>query len=112
MQELMSMPKPPFLVFDGYDLSIFESMQTLEYKLEAVDVENGVYEVFDSQSNRLILMAKNTHQVVFGGLALQDQSLLSNLLLDYAKNVHGENVESESVSQLIDMVVKKIGFTK
>ena len=38
----------PFLVFDGLDLSIYESLGSIEGELEGVDVEDGVYEAFDS----------------------------------------------------------------
>lgn len=44
---------PPFLVFEGHDLSIYDSLDWIETDLEGVDVEDGIYEAFDS-SGRVI----------------------------------------------------------
>lgn len=39
---------PPFFVFDGLDLSIYDSLDSIEVDLEGVDVEAGIYEAFDA----------------------------------------------------------------
>ena len=39
---------PPFLVFEGLDLSIYASLDLIEAGFEGVDVEDGIYEAVDS----------------------------------------------------------------
>ncbi len=39
---------PPLFVFEGHDVSIFDSIDSLQVKLEGIDVEDGVYEDFDA----------------------------------------------------------------
>lgn len=39
---------PPLFVFGGHDLSIYDSLGLIEAGLEDVDVEDSVYEAFDS----------------------------------------------------------------
>lgn len=44
----------PFFVFEqSYCLLVFETLEELETYLEAIDVEDGVYQGFDSQGNCL-----------------------------------------------------------
>lgn len=48
---------PPFLVFEGLDLSIYDTLDSIEADLEGVDVEDGIYEVFDSIGRAISLKA-------------------------------------------------------
>lgn len=48
---------PPLLVFEGGDLSIFRSLAEVESALEGIDVEDGVYEAFDSAGRVVSLKA-------------------------------------------------------
>ena len=48
---------PPFFVFEGLDLSIYDSLNEIEANLEGVDVEDGVYEAFDSMGRVIDLKA-------------------------------------------------------
>lgn len=45
---------PPFFLFEDISVDIFQSLETLENKIEPQDWQNGGYQVFDSSGKRLI----------------------------------------------------------
>ena len=50
---------PPFFVFEeGHDLTIYDSLSQIEVGLEGIDVEDGVYEAYDSKGRAISLTAK------------------------------------------------------
>jgi len=51
--------KPPFIVIDGLDVSIFKTKEAMENKLEAIDVNSNLYEVFDSEGRSIVLESYN-----------------------------------------------------
>jgi hypothetical protein len=53
----MTAISPPFFVFEGLDLSIYDSLNEIEANLEGVDVEGGLYEAFDSMGRVIGLKA-------------------------------------------------------
>lgn len=45
---------PPFFLFEDTSVDIFQSLETLENKIEPQDWKNGIYQIFDSSGKRLI----------------------------------------------------------
>lgn len=48
-----SYAKPPLFVAEGLDISAFRDATALELKLEAIDVEAGIYEGWDAEGRVL-----------------------------------------------------------
>lgn len=48
----------PIFVFEGNDLSLFDSFESLVAGLEGIDVEDGVYQAYDSHGKEVGLEAR------------------------------------------------------
>ncbi len=53
---------PPFFVFEGLDLSIYDTLESIEENLEGVDVKDGIYQTFDSIGRVIHLKATGVKQ--------------------------------------------------
>ena len=49
------MIQPPVLVVDGEDVSVYDSLADAMAALEGVDVEDGLYSVYDADGRRIVL---------------------------------------------------------
>ena len=56
---------PPIFVFEGLDLSIYDSIDSMRRGLEGVDVDDGIYEAFDSVGCLLRLSASGVERGTF-----------------------------------------------
>jgi hypothetical protein len=45
--------KPPIVVYESGDVSLFDSVESAEQALEPLDVDNHEYRIFDSDGNEL-----------------------------------------------------------
>lgn len=51
-------PIPPIVSDENGDINLYPSVEDAEKYMEAIDVRDGVYEVFDSIGNRLAVSAE------------------------------------------------------
>lgn len=51
-------PIPPIVSDENGDINLYPSVEDAEQYMEAIDVRDGVYEVFDSIGNRLAVSAE------------------------------------------------------
>jgi hypothetical protein len=49
--------KPPIIVAEGWDLSFYSTIHDAEISIEAVDAQNAVYDVWDSEGRKLEVVA-------------------------------------------------------
>ena len=59
-------PAFPILVFDGNDLSVFGDVRSVCTGLEGIDVEDGVYQAYDSHGRVVELKACGVKRGRFG----------------------------------------------
>jgi len=57
--------KPPLIVNEHGDISIYSDVDVMLCSLESIDVENGEYQVFDSEGRKVELSA-TAEKVLFG----------------------------------------------
>ncbi|MGC1175935.1 hypothetical protein [Polaromonas sp.] len=55
----------PIFVFEGNDLSLFDDIHTLTTTLEGVDIEDGMYQAYDSRGRVIGLEAHGVKRGVF-----------------------------------------------
>jgi hypothetical protein len=109
---------PPVLVFDGLDLSIYPTIESICADLEGIDVENGVYKVFDSMGRVIRLTTAGVKQgrwvVNIGTIVAADvettptgATYLYGLLRDHLSAI-GRTVPSQAIlSDLVAMCVSE-----
>jgi|GEM_PF-3488376 len=56
---------PPFFLFDGLDLTLFDSLDDLVISLEGIDVDSGAYQAFDAAGRVVRLGARGVTQTRF-----------------------------------------------
>ena len=62
------MIQPPLVVDSGGDISLFRDARALERGLEAIDVQNGEYVVYDSEGRLVALTTEEVPTRVLFGL--------------------------------------------
>lgn len=118
----------PFLVFDGNDLMIFENIESLQTKLEPIDIENNAYQIFDSQGYVLNFTVRNidqdvmfcrinfrhTKQVIeFKHIIRKDLYMLTCLLNDYHKILFNKSIDHKTnMVKIIEDIVDFQGYSK
>lgn len=64
--EMIKLLTPPFWAFESGSIYIFENLQKLQSTLEATDIKNSEYMIFDNQGNLLkIGIKKETEKFLF-----------------------------------------------
>lgn len=48
------MIEAPFFLFEGHSLSIFETVENIERYVEAIDIKNNEYQIFDKKGYLLV----------------------------------------------------------
>lgn len=113
----------PFLVFDGNDLMIFADMQTLQIKLEPIDIKDNVYQIFDSQGYLLKFIIKHVNQdtiflrqkkmVEFTSIVKKDLSMLTYLLNNYYKILFKKPIDGNAdITKVIEDIIYEQGYCK
>lgn len=114
--------QPPFFAFEGWDLCIFKDLQSLQSKLEATDIESGVYDIFDSVGSllsfKVIEMAPNswfdvTHKMIsFDCIIKTDSRFFSDFLKKYCQEVFDVDINEMDINEIISLIIKKCGYTR
>lgn len=111
---------PPFFVFEGHDLSIFDSLDSIEGGLEGVDVEDSIFEAFDAigrvvrleatgaKRGKFIVDIGETHVKSVDPTAT-GAARLYNLLIQYLQAI-GRTIPHEA--RLNDLVAECISLDK
>jgi hypothetical protein len=55
----------PVFVIEGLDISMYDSVDDAAAALEGVDVEAGLYSVFDIEGRRIVLKGEGVHETRF-----------------------------------------------
>lgn len=84
-------PLPPITTAEGHDIVVFESVHELLDYIEWMDVEDGVYEAWDSLGRKIHLSVENEEiqLAVITGETLQADQLMTLL----TKHVHSVGAE-------------------
>ncbi|MDL5366322.1 hypothetical protein QSH18_11955 [Xanthomonas sp. NCPPB 2654] len=113
--------KPPLILVDGGDVTLFGSESSLVRYVESPDI--GEYLVFDSSGKRLALAAE-VDEVKFLGLrlnkvelvklaepafGLDESSELKVILNRFISRSFGEERQGLSLSQLIEILESRLG---
>lgn len=105
----------PIFVFEGNDLSLFDDFDSLVTGLEGIDVEDGVYQAYDSRGQVVGLKAQGVMRgrfvvevgtVAIGGVNAQPsvqefEERLRSYLEARGENSHGEI----STEELVDVCI-------
>lgn len=86
--------KPPIIVNESGDADIFDSVEQAEGYLEAVDVNDGRYEAYDSEGRKLLLTATSDAVKIQEGEvepthADELRTILINFLVNMGDTDHG-----------------------
>ena len=90
-------PVPPIVTCDNGDVMLYPSIGEAELGVDAVDVRDGVYEVFDSVGHRLSIDAEG--EKVWIGLNRElgsDEDELANRLRQFVRRVGAERIDMSS----------------
>ncbi len=115
-------------MIEGRDISIYTAAENALNDLEAIDIKNGAYVVYDSEGRLLQLGADKKRVPIFGGLLKTDveqvvlkeikespahkEELRSSLIdLLRAKNISEELLQKVSFGELVQMAIEKYGLT-
>lgn len=96
--------RPPILVFEGWDLHLYDSISDAELDLEAIDIEDGIYEIYDSEGR--ILEATTEGQTVRLVEAVTDHGSpppLRGRLIEFLIRVDQRPDSEERLDRLIEM---------
>jgi hypothetical protein len=86
-------PLPPIITDENGDIGFFASVAEAELDLEAVDVRDGIYDVFDSAGHRLAVTAEGESvRICSDQEASADPAELMNRLRRYAARVGPERI--------------------
>lgn len=121
MNDQTAQLKPPFFVFEDNDLTIFRDMQSLQAKLEAVDIESGVYRIFDSSGSLLSFKVTDKEMKFFlfnilyktfsfDGIFKVDTCLFRNILIEYCQDVINVNMADRNTDDILDLLIKRNGY--
>lgn len=110
----MASVKPPFVLVEGLDVSVWRSLTDLTGQVEALDVRVGTYEAFDSEGRIVILNAESDRGPVLaatGELAaprLRD-ALIAHLVAVGHRPPEGRPIGETPLQALIDQLVRSQG---
>lgn len=96
--------KPPIVVYEPGDASIFQSVGSAEAYLEPIDVKNNEYVAYDSEGRLLRLSATNFRVTIESAEVEATHILeLRRILCDFLahKGVHQEWLQRASLQELV-----------
>jgi hypothetical protein len=106
--------RPPVFVVDGEDVSVYDSLEDAMGALEGVDVEDGLYAVYDADGRRIALKGvgvKRSRFIVEVGL-VQVESIeaeptgadeLGQLLLRFGRHSGWDVNEGTPLAELVEL---------
>ena len=114
--------QPPFFVFEGWDLCIFKDLQSLQLKLETVDIESGVYDIFDSAGSllsfKVVEIASDSwfdvaHKVIsFDRIIKTDCRFFGDFLKKYCQEAFDVDVNGVDIDEIISLLITRCGYTR
>lgn len=110
--------EPPIVVAEGNDVSVFRSIGDAAMCLEAVDVDDGVYQAWDALGHKLVLSTDPPHgrtatrrvHVSIAVDAADSSSNLPNLLVALLRSAGIPANVKEDVAALINRFVIWQGY--
>ena len=115
----------PIIIIDGGDVSLFANIKDAELYLEPDDVKQNTYEIFNRNGDLLnLIILKNSKKFLFGTFVkesiqimpyipnINNKEYLSELLFKFCDNVKIEVPKGINLNNLVDRLIKEIGFTK
>ena len=115
----------PIIIIDGGDVSLFANIKDAELYLEPDDVKQNTYEIFNRNGDLLnLIILKNSKKFLFGTFVkesiqimpyipnINNKEYLSKLLFKFCDNVKIEVPKGINLNNLVDRLIKEIGFTK
>jgi hypothetical protein len=112
----------PFLLFDGSDVCLFRTIESLAAYVESPDVAN--YLAIDSSGRVVRLEPSTASQGSRIGLVsvlpvmatlstdVVDEAQLRGRLVQFLRQLTGEGDETATVEQLVREVEKRVGYTQ
>ena len=115
----------PIIIIDSGDVSLFVDIKEAELYLEPDDVKQNAYEIFNRNGDLLnSIILKKSKKFLFGTFAkesiqiipyipnINNKEYLSELLFKFCDNVKIEVPKGINLNNLVDRLIKEIGFTK
>ena len=115
----------PIIVIDSGDVSLFADIKDAELYLEPDDVKQNAYEIFNRNGDLLNpIILKKSKKILFGTFVkesiqimpyipnINNKEYLSELLFKFCDNVKIEVPKGINLNNLVDRLIKEIGFTK
>lgn len=97
------MVTPPIVAAEGMDIKLYESLGDAELDLEVVDVEDGVFTLFDAEGRKLRALAMGSRVII---KAEEDtpghKSELEDLLRAFLLSIGRATAPSEDLGTLLD----------
>lgn len=115
----------PIIIINSGDVSLFVDIKDAELYLEPDDVKQNAYEIFNRNGDLLnSIILKKSKKFLFGTFAkesiqiipyipnINNKEYLSELLFKFCDNVKIEVPKGINLNNLVDRLIKEIGFTK
>ena len=115
----------PIIIIDSGDVSLFVDIKDAELYLEPDDVKQNAYEIFNRNGDLLnSIILKKSKKFLFGTFAkesiqiipyipnINNKEYLLELLFKFCDNVKIEVPKGINLNNLVDRLIKEIGFTK
>lgn len=115
----------PIIVIDSGDVSLFADIKDAELYLEPDDVKQNAYEIFNRNGDLLNpIILKKSKKFLFGTFVkeriqimpyipnINNKEYLLELLFKFCDNVKIEVPKGINLNNLVDRLIKEIGFTK
>ena len=115
----------PIIVIDSGDVSLFADIKDAELYLEPDDVKQNAYEIFNRNGDLLKpIILKKSKKFLFGTFVkesiqimpyipnINNKEYLLELLFKFCDNVKIEVPKGINLNNLVDRLIKEIGFTK
>lgn len=115
----------PIIVIDSGDVSLFADIKEAELYLEPDDVKQNAYEIFNRNGDLLKpIILKKSKKFLFGTFVkesiqimpyipnINNKEYLLELLFKFCDNVKIEVPKGINLNNLVDRLIKEIGFTK
>ena len=115
----------PIIVIDSGNVSLFADIKDAELYLEPDDVKQNAYEIFNRNGDLLKpIILKKSKKFLFGTFVkesiqimpyipnINNKEYLLELLFKFCDNVKIEVPKGINLNNLVDRLIKEIGFTK
>lgn len=99
------------IVIDCDDIAIFENAQQMTFDLEAIDVRNNMFVVFDEMAQKLELAVGQKGQISIrkSTTTSDDRSFLDQKIRRYLQSVCPQEVLPNDLLGLIAVAIERIG---